>query len=99
MRAPVAADIKAIFTAPDLEEAQHLLTKLLKKYAKSAPKLVDWAEKALPEGLTIFSFPPSHRRRLRTTNLVERLNEEIKRSGEALELPGCSRMRRPACGW
>lgn len=79
MRAPVAADIRAIFTAPDLEEAEHLLEKLLKKYAKAAPKLVAWAEENLPEGFTVFSFSPSHRRRLRTTNLLERLNEEIRR--------------------
>jgi transposase-like protein len=79
MRAPVAADIRAIFTAPDLEEAEHLLEKLLKKYAKTAPKLVAWAEENLPEGFTVFSFSPSHRRRLRTTNLLERLNEEIRR--------------------
>ncbi len=38
-----------------------------------------WAEEALPEGFTSFGLPASHRRRLRTTNLVERLNEEIKR--------------------
>jgi transposase-like protein len=79
MRAPVAADIRAIFTAPDLEEAEHLLEKFLKKYQKTASKLVEWAEENLCEGFTIFGFPPSHRRRLRTTNLLERLNEEIRR--------------------
>jgi transposase-like protein len=79
LRAPVAADIRSIFTAPDLEEAEHLLEKLLKKYAKTAPKLVKWAEENLPEGFTVFGFPATHRRRLRTTNLVERLNEEIRR--------------------
>ena len=51
----------------------------LKKYAKTAPKLVKWAEENLPEGFTVFGFPATHRRRLRTTNLVERLNEEIRR--------------------
>lgn len=79
MRGPVAADIRSIFNAPDLEEAEHLLEKFLKKYAKTAPKLVKWAEENLREGFTVFSFPASHRRRLRTTNLVERLNEEIRR--------------------
>ena len=38
-----------------------------------------WAETAIPEGFTVFALPASHRRRLRTTNLVERLNEEIRR--------------------
>jgi transposase-like protein len=40
---------------------------------------VKWAEENLREGVTTFSFPPTHRRRLRTTNLVERINEEIRR--------------------
>ena len=79
MRAPVAADIRAIFNAPDLDEAQHLLEKFLSRYEATAPKLVAWAEEALPEGFTAFGLPSSHRHRLRTTNLVERLNEEIKR--------------------
>jgi putative transposase len=29
--------------------------------------------------MTVFSLPASHRRRLRTSNMLERLNEEIKR--------------------
>ena len=79
MRAPVAADIRAIFNAPDQEEAEHLLDRFQRHYEKSAPRLVQWAEEAIPEGFTVFALPPSHRRRLRTTNLVERLNEEIRR--------------------
>jgi transposase-like protein len=79
MRATVAADIRAIFTAPDQDEAEHLLEKFAKKYEKKAPKLASWAEDNLPQGFTVFSLPPSHRRRMRTTNLVERLNEEIRR--------------------
>jgi len=76
MRGPVAADIRAIFNAPDREEAEHLLAKFMDRYQKTAPKL---AEEALPEGFTVFALPPTHRRRLRTTNLVERLNQEIRR--------------------
>jgi transposase-like protein len=79
MRAPVAADIRAIFNAPDQDEAEHPLQKFLTRYQKTAPKLVEWAEEAIPEGFTVFSLPASHRRRLRTTNLVERLNQEIRR--------------------
>ena len=79
MRSTVAADIRSIFNAPDQEEAEHLLGKFLERYRKKAPKLATWAEENLPEGFTVFSFPPTHRRRLRTTNLVERLNEEIRR--------------------
>lgn len=79
MRSAVAADIRSIFNAPDQEEAEHLLDKFLKRYRKQAPKLAEWAEENLPEGFTVFGFLATHRRRLRTTNLVERLNEEIRR--------------------
>ena len=79
MRTPVAADIRAIFNAPDRDEAEHLLDKFLSRHEAGSPALVRWAETAIPEGFTVFALPASHRRRLRTTNLVERLNEEIRR--------------------
>jgi len=41
--------------------------------------LVAWAEKNIPEGLTVFELPARYRLRLRTTNGLERLNKEIKR--------------------
>ena len=78
-RGAVAADIRAIFQAPDRAEADRLLEKFVKRYAESAPSLSQWAEAALPEGLTVFEFETRHRRRLRTTNLLERLHQEIKR--------------------
>ena len=56
-----------------------MLDRFQRHHELTAPKLVEWAEEALPEGFTVFALPPSHRRRLRTTNLVERLNEEIRR--------------------
>ena len=38
-----------------------------------------WAETAVPEGLEVMKLPQAHRRRLRTVNMLERLNKEIKR--------------------
>lgn len=79
MRGPVAADLRDIFRAPNRSEAERLLSKFIDRYEETAPRLTGWAEQAVPEGFTVFSFPPSHQRRLRTTNLVERLNQEILR--------------------
>ncbi len=79
VRAPVAAEIRSIFNAPDQHEAERLLEKFVERHSENAAKLATWAEEALPQGFTVFSLPPSHRRRMRTTNLVERLNEEIRR--------------------
>jgi len=72
-------DIADIFAAPDGEFAQTRLKHYVEKYAESAPKLSEWMEENLPEGLTIFQLPPNHRKRLRTSNALERLHEEINR--------------------
>jgi putative transposase len=79
MKEQVGADIRAIFNAPDKAEADRLLKKTMTTYEKSAPKLSSWLEENIAEGLTIFSFPAQHRVKIRTTNVIERLNREIKR--------------------
>lgn len=79
MRSEVAADLRAVFDAPDRIEADRQLEIAVRKYEKTAPKLAAWLAANVPESLTVFAFPPAHRRRLRTSNLLERLNKEIKR--------------------
>jgi transposase-like protein len=79
MRREVAEDIRTIFNAPDRETAQVFLNKAVEKYAPMAPRLADWMEANIPEGFTVFSFPKVHQRRLRTSNGLERLSQEIKR--------------------
>ena len=79
MKADVAADLRMIFNAPNRTTADAYLIQVVQKYAKTASKLADWIEKNVPEGLTVFAFPPSHQRKLHTTNGLERLNREIRR--------------------
>jgi putative transposase len=79
MRKEVAADIRTIFNAPDRPMAEAYLKKAVEKYAKNASRLADWMEKNIPEGLTVFAFPTSHQRKLRTSNPIERLHREIRR--------------------
>jgi hypothetical protein len=50
-----------------------------KKNAVSAPKLSAWLEDNLAEGFAVFDFPLEHRRSIRTTNSLERINKEIRR--------------------
>ena len=79
LKSEVAADIRAVFNARHRQEAEELLAFAVKKYAETSSGLADWIEENIPEGLTVFSFPEKHRRRLRTTNGLERLNREIRR--------------------
>ena len=79
MKTEVAEDIRIIFNASNREEAERLLKLAMTKYEKTAPQLSQWMETSIPEGLNVFHFRISHRRRLRTSNLAERVNREIKR--------------------
>lgn len=79
MRSSVAADIRSIFTCPDLASAQARLKERVVFYAKSAPKLATWMEENLPQGFVVYALPEAHRKRMRTSNAIERVNQELKR--------------------
>jgi transposase-like protein len=79
MQREVAADIRMIFNAPNREEAEKYLRNVVAKYTKKAARLADWLEANIPDGLSFFEFPQEHWRRIRTTNGLERVSQEIKR--------------------
>jgi putative transposase len=79
MRKQVHNDIRDIFNAPDCKNAQERLKSYVAKYEKTAAKLSVWMEDNLPEGLTVFALSEGHRKRMRTTNMLERVHEEIHR--------------------
>lgn len=79
MRAEVAESIRSIFTSPDLAAAQARLKERVSFYAKSAPKLAAWMEANIPQGFAVYALPAAHQRRMRTSNAIERVNQELKR--------------------
>ena len=79
MRREVASALRGIFNAPDRAQADRQLGLAVAEFRSSAPKLAEWMEHNIPEGLTVFALPSAHQRLLRTSNVLERLNKEIKR--------------------
>ena len=79
LRKEVAEDIRGIFRARNETDARLHLGDFIEKYTDSEPRLAEWAAENLPEGLAVFGIPAPHRRRMRTSNAVERINKEIKR--------------------
>lgn len=76
----VAADIRAIFNAADFDDALFQLERVVKKYQESMPNLSDWLADNIEQGLTIMTkVPLEHWQRLRTSNMAERVNKEVKR--------------------
>jgi transposase-like protein len=78
-RADVAAAVRSVFNCPTRAAAELRLKELVTLHAQSAPKLAAWMEDNIPQGLTAFSLPVAHQKRLRTSNALERVNEEVKR--------------------
>ena len=93
MRIAVAADLRGVFNAPDRAEAERLLKLMLDKHRPTAPRLAEWLEENVPEGLTVFTRPATHRRRLRTTTSS---NDSTKRFTDAPASPPSSRMKHPS---
>ena len=79
LRKQVADDIRNIFIARNADDATEELCRFVERYKDTAPKLAAWAEANIPEGLAIFGIPAEHRKRMRTTNMLERQNRELKR--------------------
>jgi putative transposase len=79
MKPEVMDDLRSVLDSADEHAAGEQLRRVVRKYEKSAPKLSAWMEENVPESFAVFRLPPSHRQRLRTTNMLERLNRELKR--------------------
>lgn len=86
MKPLVAEDIRSIFNAPNRAEADRLLNMAVDKYAKNAPALSAWMESNIPEGLAIFHFEARYRKQLRTSNMPERVNKEIRRRTKVVSI-------------
>jgi len=72
-------ELRWIYDRRTVEEAREDLAAWLKKWGRRYPKLCDWVESNIEETLTFYRLPRQHHKNLKSTNLLERLMEEIKR--------------------
>ncbi len=75
------ADMRAVLQAPDRERAMDEMKLLRGRWEGKAAKGVTYLEEHLDSLLAVQNFPEGHHKRLRTTNMVERVNQELKRKG------------------
>lgn len=75
----LAAAAKLIFASADVVEARRHRDDFLKRFSKTAPKAVACLEEGFEDAMAVMVLPQRYRRRLRTTNMIERFNEEIRR--------------------
>lgn len=78
-------DLHSIFDAPTLTHARQRLQEVLVQWAHH-PQLCEWLEDNIEDCFSVFQLPPSYRVRLRTTNMVERNNRELKRRSDVIRI-------------
>jgi putative transposase len=71
--------LKDAWAAPDCQTAQSRLEQIIEDYRGRYPELADWLEETGEETLTVFELPKEHRKRMRSTNGLERFHQELER--------------------
>jgi putative transposase len=82
----IHARVRPIFDAPDEATARTLLASFASDYQTTAPAAVATLERGFDDATAVLALPAPYRTRLRTTNGVERLNEEIRRRERVIRI-------------
>ena len=94
-------ELRWIYDRRDLQEANRDLATWIAKWAGKYPKLVDWVETNIGETLSFYRLPRAHHKHMKSTNMLERLNEEIKRRTRVVRIfpnsESCLRLIRALC--
>ncbi|RUV77959.1 IS256 family transposase [Mesorhizobium sp. M1A.F.Ca.IN.020.30.1.1] len=72
-------ELRWLYDRRDLAEAKADLAAWLSKWSGRYPRLTTWVEETIERTLTFFCLPRQHHKHLKSTNMLERLNEEIRR--------------------
>lgn len=94
-------ELRWLYDRRDHQEAQRDLAAWIGKWSGKYPKLVDWVEANIGETLAFYRLPRQHHKHLKSTNMLERLNEEIKRRTRVVRIfpntESCLRLIRALC--
>lgn len=79
-------ELRWLYDRRDLEEARRDLAAWLARWQERYPKLCEWVEANIEETFTFYRLPREHHKHLKSTNLLERLNEELKRRTHVIRI-------------
>jgi putative transposase len=72
-------ELRWFYDRRELAEVRQDLARWLAKWQAKYPKLCDWVEENIEETLTYYLLPQQHHKHMKSTNMLERLNQELKR--------------------
>ncbi len=86
LQSSLKEDIRKVYEAVDIDSARAAKNEILNKYAVSAPKAMTLLDEGFDDVTAVLSLPLRYRKRLRTTNGIERLNQEIRRRERVIRI-------------
>lgn len=94
-------ELRWMYDRRNIAEAQRDLAAWLTRWQKKYPKLTDWVEENIGSTLTFYRLPRLHHRHMKSTNMIERLNEELRRRTRVVRIfpnvASCLRLTRALC--
>jgi putative transposase len=72
-------ELRWIYDRRELAEARRDIAGWLAKWQAKHSRLCDWVEENIEETLTYYQLPQQHHKHMKSTNMLERLNQELKR--------------------
>ena len=94
-------ELRLLYDKQDISEARAALGDWLKKWSCTYGRLCDFVEANIEETLSFYQLPAAHRKSMRSTNMLERLNEELKRRTRIVRIfpneASCLRLIRAIC--
>lgn len=79
-------ELRWLYDRKNLEEARRDLGAWLAKWQSRYPKLCNWVEENIEETFTFYRWPLAHHKHLKSTNMLERVNEELKRRSHVIRI-------------
>jgi putative transposase len=79
-------ELRWFYERRNVEEARRDLTAWLAKWQGKYPKLCEWVENNIEETFTFYRLPKEHHKHLKSTNVLERLNQELKRRTQVIRI-------------
>ena len=86
LQTEIHSRVRAILDAPDLQTARLLLAQTIEAFESKASKAMKVLEEGFDDATAVLALPERYRKRLRTTNSVERMNEEIRRRERVIRI-------------
>jgi transposase-like protein len=86
LKSGLKTQLQILYSSPDMEKAITTKNEIIESFEEKAPKAIAILEKGFEDVCAILTLPERYRKRLRTSNSIERLNEEIRRRERVIRI-------------